>query len=79
MSSTPVLSRDLSSAEIREGCRRLVEKLQLLQPLIACFNGKSIWESFCREMLPGTYKKRDFCFGRQVTRVSTIEISSKNF
>ena len=35
------------------------------KPLIACFNGKSIWESFCREMLPGTYKKREFTFGRQ--------------
>ena len=32
---------------------------------MACFNGKSIWESFCREILPGTYKKRDFAFGRQ--------------
>merc|ERR1711990_883306 len=65
VSRTTASSQDLSSAEIREGCRRLVDKLQLLQPLIACFNGKSIWESFCREMLPGTYKKREFCFGRQ--------------
>ena len=72
VSRTTASSQDLSSAEIREGCRRLVEKLQLLQPLIACFNGKSIWESFCREMLPGTYKKREFCFGRQVTRVFTF-------
>lgn len=65
VSRTTASSQDLSSAEIREGCRRLVDKLQLLQPLVACFNGKSIWESFCREMLPGTYKKRDFCFGKQ--------------
>lgn len=62
---TTASGQDLSSAEIREGCRRLVNKLSLLQPLVACFNGKSIWESFCREMMPGTYKKRDFIFGRQ--------------
>lgn len=65
VSRTTASGQDLSSAEIREGCRRLVDKLQTLQPLVACFNGKSIWESFCREMLPGTYKKRDFAFGRQ--------------
>lgn len=65
VSRTTASGQDLSSAEIREGCRRLVEKLALLQPLVACFNGKSIWESFCREMMPGTYKKREFCFGKQ--------------
>ena len=31
VSRTTASSQDLSSAEIREGCRRLVEKLQLLQ------------------------------------------------
>lgn len=65
VSRTTASGQDLSSSEIREGCRRLVEKLSTLQPLVACFNGKSIWESFCREILPGTYKKRDFAFGRQ--------------
>ena len=31
VSRTTASSQDLSSAEIREGCRRLVDKLQLLQ------------------------------------------------
>ena len=34
VSRTTASSQDLSSAEIREGCRRLVDKLQLLQVFI---------------------------------------------
>ena len=37
VSRTTASSQDLSSAEIREGCRRLVDKLQLLQVFIVFY------------------------------------------
>uniref|UniRef100_A0A8C5DRS5 G/T mismatch-specific thymine DNA glycosylase n=1 Tax=Gouania willdenowi TaxID=441366 RepID=A0A8C5DRS5_GOUWI len=53
-------SKDLSSKEIREGGRQLLEKLQTYRPLIAAFNGKGIYEIFCKETFGVKAKNLDF-------------------
>ncbi|KAK5901799.1 hypothetical protein CesoFtcFv8_007122 [Champsocephalus esox] len=53
-------SKDLSSKEIREGGRQLLDKLQKYRPLIAAFNGKGIYEIFCKETFGVKAKKLDF-------------------
>ncbi|XP_053282699.1 thymine DNA glycosylase, tandem duplicate 1 isoform X2 [Pleuronectes platessa] len=53
-------SKDLSTKELREGGKILVEKLKKYKPLIAVFNGKCIYEMFCREMYGKKPKKLDF-------------------
>ncbi|KAF3855188.1 hypothetical protein F7725_023243 [Dissostichus mawsoni] len=46
--------------EIREGGRQLLDKLQKYRPLIAAFNGKGIYEIFCKETFGVKAKKLDF-------------------
>ncbi|XP_020780642.2 G/T mismatch-specific thymine DNA glycosylase [Boleophthalmus pectinirostris] len=53
-------SKDLSSKEIREGGKLLLEKLQKYRPLIAAFNGKGIYEIFCKETFGVKAKNLDF-------------------
>ncbi|KAM4619398.1 G/T mismatch-specific thymine DNA glycosylase-like [Polymixia lowei] len=53
-------SKDLSSKEIREGGRQLLEKLQKYKPLIAAFNGKCIYEIFCKEIFGVKAKNLEF-------------------
>ncbi|XP_051975852.1 G/T mismatch-specific thymine DNA glycosylase-like isoform X2 [Xyrauchen texanus] len=53
-------SKDLSTKELREGGKILVEKLKKFKPLIAVFNGKCIYEMFCREIFGKKPKKLDF-------------------
>ncbi|KAL2093917.1 hypothetical protein ACEWY4_011229 [Coilia grayii] len=53
-------SKDLSSKEIREGGRQLVEKLKKYRPRIAAFNGKGIYEIFCKEIFGITAKNLEF-------------------
>ncbi|KAA0724430.1 G/T mismatch-specific thymine DNA glycosylase [Triplophysa tibetana] len=53
-------SKDLSSKELREGGKILVEKIMKFTPLIAVFNGKCIYEMFCREMFGKKPKKLEF-------------------
>ncbi|XP_078481214.1 uncharacterized protein LOC104266612 isoform X1 [Ciona intestinalis] len=56
-------AKDLTSKEIREGGKELIEKIKIYQPKIAVFNGKGIYEIFSKEMFGK--KKKDFLFGRQ--------------
>ncbi|XP_053742217.1 G/T mismatch-specific thymine DNA glycosylase isoform X1 [Synchiropus splendidus] len=53
-------SKDLSNKEIREGGRDLLCKLQKFKPLIAAFNGKGIYEIFCKEIFGVKAKNLDF-------------------
>ncbi|CAL8263174.1 unnamed protein product [Merluccius merluccius] len=53
-------SKDLSNKEIREGGRQLLEKLQKYKPLIAAFNGKCIYEIFCKEIFGVKAKNLEF-------------------
>lgn len=53
-------SKDLSSKEIREGGRQLLDKLQKYKPLIAAFNGKGIYEIFCKETFGVKAKNLEF-------------------
>lgn len=53
-------SKDLSSKEIREGGRQLLEKLKKYRPSIAAFNGKGIYEIFCKEVFGITPKNLEF-------------------
>ncbi|CAL9696736.1 unnamed protein product [Knipowitschia caucasica] len=53
-------SKDLSSKEIREGGKQLLEKLQKYKPLIAAFNGKGIYEIFCKETFGVKAKNLEF-------------------
>ncbi|CAK6954492.1 G/T mismatch-specific thymine DNA glycosylase [Scomber scombrus] len=53
-------SKDLSNKEIREGGRQLLEKLQKYKPLIAAFNGKGIYEIFCKETFGVKAKNLEF-------------------
>uniref|UniRef100_A0A1A7ZEB1 G/T mismatch-specific thymine DNA glycosylase n=1 Tax=Nothobranchius furzeri TaxID=105023 RepID=A0A1A7ZEB1_NOTFU len=53
-------SKDLSSKEIREGGRQLLDKLQKYKPLIAAFNGKGIYEIFCKEIFGVKAKSLEF-------------------
>nr|XP_040019319.1 G/T mismatch-specific thymine DNA glycosylase-like isoform X1 [Gasterosteus aculeatus aculeatus] len=66
-------SKDLSSKELREGGKILVEKLKTFKPLIAVFNGKCIYEMFCREMFGKKPKKLDF--GLQPHKIPDCEVA----
>ncbi|KXJ15619.1 G/T mismatch-specific thymine DNA glycosylase [Exaiptasia diaphana] len=56
-------SSDLSRKEIKDGVEDLISKIKRLKPLVACFNGKGIYEIFSRskceignqpDCIPGT-------------------------
>ncbi|XP_061750497.1 G/T mismatch-specific thymine DNA glycosylase-like isoform X3 [Nerophis ophidion] len=64
-------SKDLSSKEIREGGRQLLEKLQRYKPRIAAFNGKGIYEIFCKEIFG--VKAKNLEFGLQPHKIPDIE------
>ncbi|GLD61563.1 G/T mismatch-specific thymine DNA glycosylase-like isoform X1 [Lates japonicus] len=64
-------SKDLSSKEIREGGRQLLEKLQKYKPLIAAFNGKGIYEIFCKETFG--VKAKNLEFGLQPYKIPETE------
>ncbi|CAB1323548.1 unnamed protein product [Coregonus sp. 'balchen'] len=66
-------SKDLSTKELREGALILVEKLKKYKPLIAVFNGKCIYEMFCREMFGKKPKKLDF--GLQPHKIPDCEVA----
>ncbi|XP_030646474.1 G/T mismatch-specific thymine DNA glycosylase [Chanos chanos] len=53
-------SKDLSSKEIRDGGRQLLEKLKKYTPRIAAFNGKGIYEIFCKEIFGVKAKNLEF-------------------
>ncbi|XP_060783017.1 G/T mismatch-specific thymine DNA glycosylase [Neoarius graeffei] len=60
-------SKDLSNKEIREGGKQLLEKLQKYRPRIAVFNGKCIYETFCKEIFG--VKAKNLEFGLQPYKV----------
>lgn len=64
-------SKDLSSKEFREGGRQLVEKLQKYKPRIAAFNGKCIYEIFCKEIFG--VKAKNLEFGLQPYKIPETE------
>ncbi|XP_062318077.1 G/T mismatch-specific thymine DNA glycosylase isoform X1 [Osmerus eperlanus] len=64
-------SKDLSSKEFREGGRQLVEKLKKYKPLIAAFNGKCIYEIFCKEIFG--VKAKNLVFGLQPYKIPETE------
>lgn len=64
-------SKDLSSKEIREGGKQLLEKLQKYRPLIAAFNGKGIYEIFCKETFG--VKAKNLEFGLQPYKIPETE------
>ncbi|KAM3869689.1 G/T mismatch-specific thymine DNA glycosylase-like [Diretmus argenteus] len=64
-------SKDLSSKEIREGGRQLLEKLQKYKPLVAAFNGKCIYEIFCKEIFG--VKAKNLEFGLQPYKIPETE------
>ncbi|KAM9470767.1 G/T mismatch-specific thymine DNA glycosylase-like [Clarias gariepinus] len=64
-------SKDLSNKEIREGGKQLLEKLQKYRPRIAAFNGKCIYETFCKEIFGVKAKNLDF--GLQPYKVPETE------
>nr|XP_020481194.1 G/T mismatch-specific thymine DNA glycosylase-like isoform X2 [Monopterus albus] len=64
-------SKDLSSKEIREGGRQLLDKLQKYKPLIAAFNGKGIYEIFCKEVFG--VKAKNVEFGLQPYKIPETE------
>ncbi|XP_076027563.1 thymine DNA glycosylase, tandem duplicate 1 isoform X2 [Genypterus blacodes] len=66
-------SKDLSTKELREGGKILVEKLIKFKPLIAVFNGKCIYEMFCREMFGKKPKKLDF--GLQPHKIPDCDVA----
>lgn len=55
------------SKEIKEGAKKLIEKIQFYQPKIAVFNGKGIYEIFSKEVFG--QKKKDFTFGTQQNKM----------
>ncbi|XP_017330680.1 G/T mismatch-specific thymine DNA glycosylase isoform X1 [Ictalurus punctatus] len=64
-------SKDLSNKEIREGGKQLLEKLQKYRPRIAAFNGKCIYETFCKEIFG--VKAKNLEFGLQPYKVPETE------
>ncbi|XP_062856146.1 G/T mismatch-specific thymine DNA glycosylase [Trichomycterus rosablanca] len=64
-------SKDLSNKEIREGGKQLLEKLQKYRPRIAAFNGKGIYETFCKEIFG--IKAKNLEFGLQPYKVPDTE------
>ncbi|XP_059191328.1 thymine DNA glycosylase, tandem duplicate 1 isoform X2 [Centropristis striata] len=66
-------SKDLSTKELREGGAILVEKLKKFKPLIAVFNGKCIYEMFCREIFGK--KPKTLQFGLQPHKIPDCEVA----
>ncbi|XP_031587675.1 G/T mismatch-specific thymine DNA glycosylase-like isoform X1 [Oreochromis aureus] len=66
-------SKDLSSKELREGGKILVEKLKKYKPLIAVFNGKCIYEMFCRELFGKKPQKLEF--GLQPHKIPDCDVA----
>uniref|UniRef100_A0A3Q2PUD4 G/T mismatch-specific thymine DNA glycosylase n=1 Tax=Fundulus heteroclitus TaxID=8078 RepID=A0A3Q2PUD4_FUNHE len=66
-------SKDLSSKELREGGKILVEKLKKYRPLIAVFNGKCIYEMFCRELFGKKPQKLEF--GLQPHKIPECDVA----
>lgn len=66
-------SKDLSSKELREGGKILVEKLKKFRPLIAVFNGKCIYEMFCRELFGKKPQKLEF--GLQPHKIPDCDVA----
>lgn len=66
-------SKDLSSKELREGGKILVEKLKKYKPLIAVFNGKCIYEMFCRELFGKKPQKLEF--GLQPHKIPECDVA----
>ncbi|XP_029378958.1 G/T mismatch-specific thymine DNA glycosylase isoform X2 [Echeneis naucrates] len=66
-------SKDLSSKELREGGKILVEKLKKFKPLIAVFNGKCIYEMFCRELFGKKPQKLEF--GLQPHKIPDCDVA----
>ncbi|XP_072291516.1 G/T mismatch-specific thymine DNA glycosylase-like [Eucyclogobius newberryi] len=66
-------SKDLSSKELREGGTILVEKLKKYKPLIAVFNGKCIYEMFCRELFGK--KPKTLTFGLQPHKIPECDVA----
>lgn len=64
-------SKDLSNKEMREGGRQLLDKLQKYKPLIAAFNGKGIYEIFCKETFG--VKAKNLEFGLQPYKIPETE------
>lgn len=64
-------SKDLSNKEIREGGKQLLDKLQRYQPRIAAFNGKGIYEIFCKETFG--VKAKNLEFGLQPYKIPQTE------
>uniref|UniRef100_A0A672ZW12 G/T mismatch-specific thymine DNA glycosylase n=1 Tax=Sphaeramia orbicularis TaxID=375764 RepID=A0A672ZW12_9TELE len=64
-------SKDLSNKEIREGGKQLLDKLQRYQPRIAAFNGKGIYEIFCKETFG--IKAKNLEFGLQPYKIPQTE------
>ncbi|XP_054751069.2 trithorax group protein osa-like [Lytechinus pictus] len=58
-------SADLKRKEIKDGAKIVVEKIQKYRPLIACFNGKGIYEIYSG--------KKDFEVGRQPETIPGTE------
>ncbi|XP_026222250.1 thymine DNA glycosylase, tandem duplicate 1 [Anabas testudineus] len=66
-------SKDLTSKELREGGKILVEKLKKFKPLIAVFNGKCIYEMFCRELFGK--KPKSLEFGLQPHKIPDCDVA----
>jgi len=66
-------SKDLSSTELREGGKILTQKLIKFKPLIAVFNGKCIYEMFCREMFGK--KPKTLTFGLQPHKIPDCDVA----
>ncbi|XP_004564568.2 G/T mismatch-specific thymine DNA glycosylase isoform X1 [Maylandia zebra] len=66
-------SKDLTSKELREGGKILVEKLKKYKPLIAVFNGKCIYEMFCRELFGKKPQKLEF--GLQPHKIPDCDVA----
>ncbi|XP_026168174.1 G/T mismatch-specific thymine DNA glycosylase-like isoform X2 [Mastacembelus armatus] len=66
-------SKDLTSKELREGGKILVEKLKKFNPLIAVFNGKCIYEMFCRELFGK--KPTNLEFGLQPHKIPDCDVA----
>ncbi|XP_046739759.1 G/T mismatch-specific thymine DNA glycosylase-like [Diprion similis] len=62
-------SSDLKKSEIKEGAKKVEEKLILFQPKIAIFNGKGIYEVFSNKT-----GKSDFSFGLQPVGIGNTAI-----
>lgn len=62
-------SSDLKKSEIKEGAKKVKEKLILFQPKIAIFNGKGIYEVFSN-----LNSKSNFSFGLQPVRIGKTAI-----